>query len=262
MTKVIGPLLSLDAQGTFAKTITFGANQFGNWARRIVKRGYSRTDAQDLVRTWFKSAINTFHKKSPEEQFLWDLAMKNYEEYGAALGRNLHRWARCLFTHHVLTDLSFNWNGSPFPPELKSMLASDEIEDYEQIKSDVETLTGLVFCYGVKAYFFKYLGKVQSEYSGTVGATIAGIANNEGKAIAILEDYYKGISSYEKRKLISHELMHIIMTHHGWDYGFNPMAAENICNECAERVADGELTPVYTILGQTLSELVPNPGCS
>jgi hypothetical protein len=52
------------------------------------------------------------------------------------------------------------------------------------------------------------------------------------------------------------------MDQHGWDYRNNVYDSEIIADECGNRVADGNLTPVYTYKGKTLSELVDDPGCS
>lgn len=261
MAKVIGPLLSLDARGTIAKTVTFGINNAGNWVRGIGKRKYTRNAEQDIRRTWFKDAITYFHKMSKEEQWLWSLALTNYKKYGSAMSKNFHRWARCLFTHHVLTSLSFEWEGSPFPPTLHSTFASDELEDFEQIKADLETLTGLSFCHDVNAFFFKFLGDNQSLPSVPLGTKVLGFSSHNGLAIAILENWYKEASSYDKKKLAAHELLHSLMFQHEYDYNFNPLAAENIADEVSIRIADGELTPIYTIFGLTLSEVVPHPTC-
>jgi len=262
MAKLVAPLFSLDVRGTLAKTLTYGANQYGGWVRRIVKRGYSRTTAQDLIRSWFKSAIVAFKNMSAEERFLWALALTNYEQYGSSMSRNFHRWARCLFLHHVLTDLSFSWEGSPFPPGLWSMLATDEIEGYSQIMDDVETLTALSFCEGVNPYFFKYLGVAQSPGHPGLGDPVAGLASLFGSAIALTENYYNQLSAWQKKNLVAHELTHSLMQQHGWNYGSSIAMSEQIANECGVRVANGSLSPVYQYNGNTLSELVENPSCS
>jgi len=261
MTKILGPLFSIDALGTFARAVTYGSNQFGNWARRIVRRKYTRNEDQNFIRSWFKWGIDVFKGMSQEEQFLWELALTNYKEYGSSMARNLHRWARCLFLNHVLTTFSFEWEGSPFPPGLWKMLASDQIKGYSQMVSDLETLTALSFCKEVKPYFFRYLGICETTGHPGKGALVAGMATYFGTAIALDENYYKGLSDYEKTKLVAHELTHTIMNQHGWDYGAAVAASEQIADECGTRVADGELTPVYLYEGKALPELVDNPGC-
>ena len=262
MAKVIGPLFSLDVKGTIAKTITFGANQYSNWVRGIVKRKYTRNPAQDLVRTWFKAGIDVFKNMSQEERFLWDLALTNYKEYGSAMSKNLHRMGRCLFLSDVLSTRAWEWEGSPFPPELWHMLAKDEIEGYDQLVSDVETLTDLDFCVTVNPFFFRYLGKVLSPQHPGMGSLTAGIASYSGTAIALDQNYYDGLSAYQRKDLIAHELTHIIMTQHGWNYPASVVASEQIANECGIRVADGDLAPVYLYEGKALPELVDDPECS
>lgn len=261
MSKVVGPLFSLDARGTIAKTITYGINQYGNWVRRIVKRKYTRSDAQDFIRDWFKWGIDVFKDMSQEERFLWNLALTNYKKYGSSMAENLHRMGRCLFLHRVLSTYSFDWDDSPFPPDLWQMFAKDEIDGYDQLMSDLETLTALTFCETVNPYFFKYLGVVQSPGHPGLGQPVAGIAASFGTAIAIHQGFYEGYSVYDKKDLIVHELTHAIMDQHGWNYGASVAASEQIANECATRVADGDLAPVYLYEGKALPELVDDSGC-
>ena len=260
--KIIGPLLSLDASGTIARTLTYGKNQYGNWVRRITKRKYTLNVAQKTIRKWFKDGIDAFQDMCDEERGLWNLAVRNYAQYGVHLLKQVSRWARCLFLHHVLTDLSFTWRGSPFPPSLWQMLAKDEIEGYDQIMSDLETLTGLVFCDPVDPYFFEWLGYVTSEGHPSKGLEVAGLCHHRGTFIALHEDYYNLIDPWFKKQLIAHELTHAIMEQHGWNYRNNVYDSEMMADDCGNRVADGDLTPVYTYKGKTLSEWVDDPGCS
>jgi len=262
MAKLTGPLFSLDAQGTLGKKLTYGWTKGTQWIRSWVKKKYTRTFGQDFVRKWFKNAIDSFQDMSDEERFLWELATKNYQEYGAHLLKQASRWARCLFLHHVLTDLSFTWQGSPFPPELWKMLAKDEIAGYDQLKIDLETLTGLVFCDPVDPYFFEWLGYVTSKGHPGIGQEAAGLANSRGSAIAIREDLWEGWDTWVRDKNVVHELTHALMNQHGWNYRNNVLDSETMADECGNRVADGNLTPVYTYKGKTLSEWVENPGCS
>jgi len=261
MAKVTGPLFSLDVRGTIAKTMTFGANKYSNWVRGIVKRKYTRNPAQDLVRTWFKAGIDAFKAMRPEERWLWDTALTNYKEYGSAMSKNLHRMGRCLFLHDVLSGRVFEWEGSPFPPELWQMLADDEIDGYDQINSDVETLTGLAFCDPVKSYYFRYLGKVKSVGHPGFGGEVAGFCTSTGSAIALDQNYYEGLIPYKRTELIAHELTHAVMDQHGWNYNAAVAASEQIANECSVRVADGWLVPPYLYEGKALPELVDNPEC-
>lgn len=272
MAKTTGPLFSSGAQGTIGKTLTYGKATIDAWVRAYFSKKYTRTEAQSLVRTWFKYGVDNFHDMSNEERWLWDLALQNYKEYNRrkvsylvgklnpSIGQ-IKRMARCLFLHHVILDRAFTWNGSPFPPELKQMMAKDEIAGYNQIVSDLETLTGLSFCMSVDPYFFPYLGYVTSEKHPDTGNRTAGICNNQGLAIALSENYYKSLGVYNKKKLIAHELTHAIMDHHGWNYRTQVLRSETIANECGIRIADGDLTPVYIYRGETLSSWVDDPTC-
>jgi len=262
MAKLTGPLFSLEAIGKLADTLYYHFNRAGNYVSRVVKKKYTRTEAQDTIRKWFKDAIDSFQDFSAEERTLWDLAVMNYKDYGVSLSKFVHRWARCLFLHHVLIDFSFTWRGSPFPPELWQMLAKDEIPGYDQLKSDLETLTGLVFCDPVDPYFFQYLGIIKSSGHPGFGQATAGLCNSRGSAIAIRKDFWDEWDTWVRDMKVAHELTHALMDQHGWDYNHNVLDSETIANECGTRVANGNLTPIYTYKGKTLSELVDNPGCS
>jgi len=261
MAKVWGPLHSDDVKGTIGKVLTFGKDVFGNWARAYYPKKYTRSATQNIVRTWFKNAVGNFKRMNLEEQFLWDLALKNYKEYYVQRVAYTKRWAKCLFLHHVLLDKSFTWEGSPFPPELKQLLATDIIPGYNQLVADVETLTGLSFCKTVNPYFFPYLGTIQSKGHPEIGTPTAGLCNYYGIAIAFDQDIWAKWSAYQKDSAVGHELTHAIMFQHDWDYTTAVSDSEIIAYACGDRIANNNLTPVYTYKGKTLSELVPTPSC-
>lgn len=261
MAKVTGPLFSFNAKGTIGKAITYGKNQYGNWTRGFFNKKYTSSSLQKVIRDLFKEANGYFKDMSAEEKFLWNLALKNYQAYGVAAQKWVARWAKCLFLHHVLLSQSFLWNGSPFPPNLYHMFAKDEIAGYDQIVSDLMVLTGLSFCKEVDPYFFSYLGRVTSIGHPHLGGAVGGLCNYSGVAIAIDEDYYKGLEVWDRKYTIAHELTHAIMSHHGWKYNWYVAISETIADECGVRIANNALTPVYTYKGNTLSQLVPYPSC-
>ena len=262
MAKATGPLFSLEASGSIAKTITYGKNLAGAWVRFAFKKAYTRTTGQDILRSAFSLAMAIWGDKKKEEQFLWYLALKNYKAYSRGVIDYISRTGRCLFLHNALPNANFEWNGSPFPPSLIQIYATDEVADFEELKADMELITGLSFCRAVEVYFMPYLGEVQTAENPHFGETVAGIASNSGGAIAIGESYYNSLSDYEKRRLIAHELTHILMTQHEWRYVGQVVISETIADEVAVRVAQADLTPVYTFQGKTLSEWVPNSICS
>jgi len=250
MAKLTGPLFSLEAIGKIADTLYYHFNRAGNYVSRVVKKKYTRTGAQDVIRKLFSKAISKWKRMSEEEYFLWDLATRNYQEYGSHLKKYVSRRARCLFLSHVLLTQKFLWEGNPFPPSLWQMLAIDEIEGYNQLIADLETLTGLSFCKKPNPYFFQYLGR-----------NILGLCAFPGPAIAIDEDLYWAMSEWQRKQLVVHELTHALMNQHGYDKLRDPVTFETIADECGVRVANGELTPIYTYQGKTLSEIVPDTTC-
>lgn len=261
MVKLKAPLFSMEVSGTIAKALTFGKNQAGNWVRGYFKKVTTRNAAQSDVRDWFKAATARFVRMAEEERFLWRLALLNYKDYGARAPEFKGRTAKCLYLHRTLSDRKYEWFGSPFPPCLWQMLASDEIAGYNQLISDVETLTGLVFCTPVKPYFFRYLGSVKSKGHPGFGMQVAGCADSNGLAIALMQDTFERRTQWQKDNLIGHELTHCIMNQHVWNYRLMVAASEEIANECGARIANNDLAPVYTYHGKTLSEIVGVPAC-
>lgn len=57
MPKLSGPLMSIDAAGTFKQTMTFGIAKGTNWVRPYTHATPRRTTAQATQRNLFKAAI-------------------------------------------------------------------------------------------------------------------------------------------------------------------------------------------------------------
>lgn len=256
MAKVWGPLHSDDASGTIGKEITYGKTRGVNWARSWSLKKFTRSELQDEVREWFKLAIKNWTGKSPEEQFLWVMAQRSLREYKEDMVEKWDRWGRCLFTHKALKERVFWWKGSPFPPSLEQMFAEDKIAGYNQLVADLETLTNLDFGQTPDPFFFPYLGSGKDWEQIKHNRKIMGIRGGYGGAIALTEPIYRDLSDWEKDQLVAHELTHCLLEQHRGIKTEYIDAEETICDECGNRVADGNLSPVYTHDGKTLSEFV------
>lgn len=261
MAKVTGPLFCTEARGTIGKSIIYQHSKHSWIVRMFFIPKYTRNWLQDKIRKWFKDVIDYFADMAEEERFLWALVLMNIKEYNATRVKQTSRAPRCHLSHYALITESFIWNGSPFPPELIQWFAKDEIEGYEQLKLDLETLTGLEFCDPVNPYFFPYLGIITSEGHPGKGGLVAGLANVRGAAIAIDQDFFYSLPTWNQNVLIAHELTHALMLQHGWKYRPAVLDSETIANECGVRIANGELEPIYKYKNKTLSEWVPDPEC-
>lgn len=261
MSKVVGPLFSLDASGKFAKSLIFGSNQSGNWVRKMVEQTRLRTPAQAIMTAWFGEAMNSFKKMTEEEKWLWDLSIATIERPWLYKIEKLPRTPRCYYSHLVLRNKSLEFEGQPFPPNIYSLLASDEIAGFGQLISDLETLTGLVFCSVVKPYFFYYLGKHISPDHPDYGSTCVYIPHWRGSALALDLEYYYLVDEWDQKKVVVQGLTQCLLAQHAYFLNRNIYDAAIIADECGERVADNNLTPVYTYGGRTLSQIVPVVGC-
>lgn len=105
MAKLFGPLMSLDAKGTLGHIITYGSNQFGNWARRIVSRKYTETPEQKLQRQLFLDAIKIWVGKSPTVRYAWLLLARDKPYAGF-----------CAFRSAYLRYKGPNWSLYPWVP--------------------------------------------------------------------------------------------------------------------------------------------------
>jgi len=264
MPKVLGPLFSLGASGVFGGSLNYLYNYVVRKARQTARKNKGKvstdsnavTEAQALVRVLFSDGIKNWKKMSAEEQFLWELSVKNYRVWGASMSKNVARAARCLYMHNFLSFGGFYWKGSPWPPSLWKMWGKDDIAGYAQMISDLETLTGLSFSDEPNPYFFKYLGTVRTLNHPGIGMPTAGFTTHLGTFIALAEDYYNSLSADDKKFLVTHELTHCIMNQNGWTYIKQVPLSELLADECAQRVVDGDLTPIYTYQGMTLQEII------
>jgi len=261
MAKVELPLFSKAASGSIRRALTFGQNQFGSWVRHLYKITTTYLPSQLEIRQWFKNVVEYSLDMADEEKFLWWLVLRNAKQYNIRRIEKANRTWRCHLFHWILSTKSFIWDGSPFPPELRQWLAKDSIANYEQLMSDLETLTGLLFCDSVNPYFFPFLYEYTTPGHPKYGSTVVGFASVRGAAIALLESYWNDADAWERNRLTVHELTHCLMAQHGWIYRAAVKDSETIADECGERVANGQLEPIYTYKGKTLSEWVPNPQC-
>jgi len=249
--KIIGPLFSLDARGTLGKAITYGANQFGNWVRRIVGRKYTRSDLQNNVRKLFKRGADVWHRVFKPElgqrceidvdtNYLWELVNKGNRQAG-----------RCEYLKYYITRKGPNWMHYPLPLRLNRIVVTSRIAQYDQIINDLETLTGLTMCIRpiVLGIDFGLL-------------PIGGFALAPGLIIVVNLKHFDPDGWYRDKWMIAHELTHCLLNQHGY---FNILLLhrdhEAMANECADRIVEGNLTPIYTYKGKTMEEIVPIDQC-
>lgn len=262
MATTIGPFFSEEARGTIAKALNFQVLNGKIVARKYFKPTYKNNTAQETRRNWFLGVINHYQRMVDEERFLWKLVLLNIKDYNDQKIKQTNRTWRCQLSSQILSTFSYVWNFSPFPPELKQWLADDDIANFEQLKSDTETLTGLTFCFSVKAFFFPYLGIVTTKDHPGLGKPVGGQASGEGVAIALDKDYWDKLNTYGKTELVAHELTHAIMSQHGYNARNKTIESETIASQCAERIRYQDLTPIYKYQDKTLSEIVPYENCS
>lgn len=105
MAKLFGPLMSLDAKGTLGHIITYGSNQFGNWARRIVDRKYTETPEQKQQRQLFLDAIQIWIGSNPTVRYAWLLS-----------ARDKHYAGFCAFRSAYLRYKGPFWSKYPWVP--------------------------------------------------------------------------------------------------------------------------------------------------
>jgi len=256
MAKVKMPLFSEAVSGSIGKTLTFGNNQAGNWIRSYFKKATTRNESQSALRDFFKDTIDYYKDMSAEEKFLWELVLQNKEEYNKQQIKQTARTWRCHLSHWTLSTRAFEWNGSPFPPELKQWLISDIVPDVEELKADMELITGISFNDPIDFYFFPYLGISESPEHPGFGKKVAGICSSRGVAIALSENYFNNLSLYNQRVLVAHELTHALMEQHEWNYNIAIYDSEIMADEVGKRTAQADLTPIYTYQGKTLAEWI------
>jgi len=256
MAKLIGPLFSEQVSGTIGKTLTFGNNQAGNWVRSFFKKATTRNENQSALRDFFKDTIDYYKDMSEEERMLWGLVLQNKKEYNRQQIKKTARTWRCHLSHWTLSTRAFLWNGSPFPPELKQWLEPDIVPDLEELKTDIQFITGLNFNDDFNFYFFPYLGIVRSVGHPGFGGEVAGFTTSRGVAIALDEDYFNSLIPYKQRVLVAHEMTHVLMGQHGWKYRPAVYDSEIMAQEVGVRTAQADLTPIYKYQGKTLAEWI------
>jgi len=239
MAKVIGPLHSTSASGTIGKAITFGKNQAGAWVRGVYKKIYTKTESQDLVRYLFKLALDKWKTLNLDDFTLWSNVTKK------------GRWGRCQFMSEFLQNDCEEWPNFPIPQKTCPINITDKVVAYSEIISDLETLTGLVFCMTPSVFALK------SGMEGIGGLALAG----GDKWVVPIEDTVSD-GMYHRTLVTAHELTHCLLDQHGLKYSINTKTLhETVAKECSIRVVEGELVPLYQYQGKTLSEWVPNPSC-
>lgn len=256
MTKVNLPLFSESASGSIGKTLTFGSNQAGEWVRGFFKKATTRNESQSALRDFFKDTIDYYKDMSEEERMLWGLVLQNQKLYNQQEVKQTARTWRCHLSHWTLSTRSFTWDGSPFAPELIKWLAPVVVPDIEELKADIQYITGLSFNDSFDFYFFPYLGVCSSIGHPGFGEEVAGFTTSRGVAVALKKDYFEKISLFEQRVLVSHEMTHVLMAQHGWKYRPAVYDSEIMADEVGERTAKAELTPIYTYKGKTLTEWI------
>jgi len=261
MAKTTYPLLSEYAQGTIGKGVTFGNDVTGSWARANFFKKKTTTPEQLARQTLFKDVLNYARFMIEEERFLWHVSAINFKEYGKNYADRIGRMWRCQLSSQILSTGQFIWNNSPFPPNFPHFYEEAILPQYEAIKQDVETLTGLLFCSPCPIFIFPTLGTVETPGHPGFGTKTAGLANARGSGIALLKAEYEDDSPERLRFVIGHELTHAIIGQHGQLKYHTTAVSEAIANECGDRIMSSDLTPVYTYNGHTLSELVTSVAC-
>lgn len=76
MARVIGPLMSLDASGSFAKSMVFAKWKGINYTRRYFAPMNPKTASQGKIRSYFTLAVNSWHREGKEVKDRWNLAVR------------------------------------------------------------------------------------------------------------------------------------------------------------------------------------------
>jgi len=143
------------------------------------------------------------------------------------------------------------WKYYPLPFRLNKAVVTDKVQNYDQIISDLETLTGLEMCIkptvlAVDLPFIPELG----------AALMPGLIITLNPKTSTPEGYY--LDKY----IIGHELTHcLLMQHLYYNFFFVQTQHEDMARECGTRIKQGDLEPIYKYKGKTMSEIVPSPNC-
>ena len=251
MAKLTGPLLSLIANGTIGKTITYGWNKGTAWLRRWVEKKYTRTLGQDTVRKLFQEGLTKwnevfkvgwgkFNELGVDDIQLWECFYKGKEKGG-----------RCGYMSEYMICKGPFWEYYPAPRPLNKINVTSQITFYDELIADLETLTELTMC------------KKPTVLSLPLTISrVAGWALAPGRLIGVRAIDFDKAEEARMRWLLVHELTHCLLMQHGYyQFFFVHTDHEAMANECADRVVAGELTPIYTYKGKTMSEIVPFPSC-
>jgi len=241
MSKIVGPLFSLEAKGNFNKVIGFFSKAGATYAGFF--RPLSERNTQIVGRVTqtmsilFNSGMEAWYLLAPFTKAIW---------VDVAKGKPL--LGRCSFMSTYLKEKGVYWASFPFPLSTVLYYYSDQIADYDKKVSDMELLTDLDFSSRPEAFYTEY----------SIPESI-GQANMYGGWYVLpssLFDYYPpDVQSFT----IYHEMTHCLMAQHGWFYiRFTSKMAEEICDEVAQRMVDGVLTPVYRYSknNKTLHEII------
>jgi hypothetical protein len=250
MAKVTGPLFSTSAVGTISKAINFQISRGLAVVRNYFKPTYRRTNLQNEIRILFQEGIKKwqatyeniigrFNDLSWDDIQVWKWVQKNKKRSG-----------RCGFMENWMVCKGKPWRWYPICPTLPVYEAKDKIPDYAQIISNLETLTGLQFCFEPDALFLSD-GKFP----------IGGFCTGRG-SIVVFNTIHLTNGYLYFTYLIAHELTHALLMQHGYNSTiYTKDDHEIIATECGQRIADGQLEPIYKYKGKTLSEIVPWPEC-
>ena len=99
MVKLNAPLMSLDASGTVANSITFAKWKGRNYARVRVIPSNPRSEKQIGIRAIIKFLGQQWASIGPANQATWqDLASQtNVSEFNAYVGKNAYDWRNALY---------------------------------------------------------------------------------------------------------------------------------------------------------------------
>lgn len=115
MAKITGPLMSLDASGSVASTITFSKWKGRNYVRQLVKPANPKSAAQTAFRAMFGFLSSIWKTMSPTDQGSWDTlaAMGNYSPFNAFTHFNQKLWTQVLTP---TANSSYAQAGTPSAP--------------------------------------------------------------------------------------------------------------------------------------------------
>lgn len=119
--KVTGPLFSLDASGTIAKTIVASKWKGRNYMRRHVVPSNPRSDGQTANRAMMAFLSQYWVHMSAVNQALWDelAAQGNFSAFNAFTRYNMNRWKQFSWPFETPTSSA----AAPSAPTISSVVA-------------------------------------------------------------------------------------------------------------------------------------------